>query len=163
MSRTLKKQDGDIILEDSNGRPSLIEGIEKLTQDAADALLTTFDAERQFGSQVEEVAVNNSKPGVLPVFSRGFLRQAVRDALERLLALQRLRSDQLTSYEAIKEIGIVRVYQTSKTGYVFWVDITPFAGPDKATSSFKVHLRHQFLNSARLGLPGGIQTDDTTK
>lgn len=162
MASTLKKKDGDIVLQASNGRPFFVEGNEKLAQDAADSLLTDYDPERQYGSTVSSIETANSNQAIVGMFNRGFIRQSVRDSLERLQALQLQRSDQLTSFEAIAEIEAVRVYQTSSTGYVFVVNVVPFGGLDKIPTSFKINLRHQFLNSSKPNLPGGIITDDTT-
>lgn len=161
MARTLKKRDGDIVLQAANGRAFLIEGNEKLAQDVGDSLLTDYDAERQIGSRISRLENANSTRGVIGLFNRGFIRQEVRDTLERLEALQRRRADQLTSFEAIQEIETVRVYQTSKTGYVFTVNVVPFGGLDRLPSSFKINLRHQFLNSSKPNLPGFVRTDDT--
>lgn len=162
MATTLKKRDGDIVVQNSNGRPYYVEGNEKLAQDCADSLLTDYDPERQYGSTVSSIETANSNRGIVGIFNRGFIRQSVRDALERLQALQLRRSDQLTSFEAISEIEAVRVYQTSRTGYVFVVNVVPFGGLDKVPTSFKINLRHQFLNSSKPNLPGTIVTDDTT-
>lgn len=162
MALTLKKRDGDIFIQSSNGRPFFVQGNEKLAQDAADSLLTDFDSERQYGSTISSIETANSHQAIVGIFNRGFIRQSVRDALERLQALQLQRSDQLTSFEAIAEIEAVRVYQTSRTGYVFVVNVVPFGGLDKIPTSFKINLRHQFLNTARPNLPGSIHTDDTT-
>jgi hypothetical protein len=161
MSITLKKKDGDIVLQSSNGRAFFIGGNEKLAQDSSDSLLTDYDPERGYGSTVSRIETANSGRGILGAFNRGFIRQSVRDSLERLQALQLRRSDQLTSFEAISEIEAVRMYQTSSTGYVFVVNVVPFGGLDKIPTSFKVNLRHQFLNTAKPGLPGSIRTDDT--
>lgn len=162
MSMTLKKRDGDIVLQSSNGRPFYVAGNEKLAQDVSDALLTDYDPERRYGSLITNVDTANSTRAIVGLFNRGFIRQNVRDALERLQALQRERSDQLDSFEALAEIEAVRVYQTSRTGYVFSVNVVPFGGLDKIPTSFKINLRHQFLNASKPGLPGGIRTDDTT-
>tara|TARA_Y100000817_G_C16724380_1_gene485082 strand:- start:202 stop:696 length:495 start_codon:yes stop_codon:yes gene_type:complete len=162
VSRTLKKVDGDIFLQPSNGRALLISGNEKLAQDAADSLLTDYDPERGYGSRISSLELANSNRSVALIFNRGFIRQEVRDSLERLQSIQRQRSDQLTAFEAVGEIGTVRVYQASKTGFVFTVNIVPSGGLDRIPLSFRVNLRHQSLSSSKPGLPGSIRTDDTT-
>ena len=162
MALTLKKRDGDIFVQSSNGRPFLVQGNEKLAQDASDALLTDYDPERGYGSNISSIETANAHRGIVGIFNRGFIRQEVRDSLERLQALQLQRSDQLTSFEAIEEIQAVRVYQTSRTGYVFVVNVVPFGGLDRIPTSFKVNLRHQFLTSSKPNLPGTVVTDDTT-
>jgi hypothetical protein len=162
MSKTLKKRDGDIVLQSSNGRPYYIQGIEKLSQDVPDALMTEYDPERGYGSQVSNLdQINARRSGPLGLINRGYIKTLVREALERLQQLQNTRIDQLTGFEAIKSIGTIRVIQFSRTGYIFFVDVTPYDGPDVIPTSFFIQLRHQFLPGAKPNLPGSIVTDDT--
>jgi|TARA_R100000656_G_scaffold104176_1_gene76144 hypothetical protein len=162
MSKTIKKADGDIVLKDSDGRAYWVEGIEKLSQDSADALMTEYDSRRGFGSLLTDNLFTNSPEfGGFGMITRGRIKSMVRDAVERLRDLQTKRPDQLSGFEAISDIGAIRVFQVSKTGYVFFVDIHPFAGPDKLTTSFTISLRHQLPPGARPNLPGSIVTDDT--
>jgi len=162
MARTLKKRDGDIVFDDSNGRPILIEGIHKLSQDVADALMTEYDPERSYGSQLANIETINSqsRSGPIGLVGRGYIKTLVREAIERLQELQNTRLDQLTSFEAIESIGTIRVVQFSRTGYIFYVDVTPFDGPDVVPTSFLVQLRHQFLPGSKPNLPGSAITDD---
>lgn len=162
MSKTLKKRDGDIVLQSSNGRPLYIQGIEKLSQDVPDALMTEYDPERGFGSQISNLdQINAKRSGPLGLINRGYIKTLVREAIERLQQLQNTRVDQLTAFEAIKSIGTIRVIQVSRTGYIFFVDVTPYDGPDVIPTSFFIQLRHQFLPGAKPNLPGSIVTDDT--
>jgi hypothetical protein len=162
MSRTLKKRDGDVVVQTSRGQYLLIEGIHKLSQDAADALMTEYDPERKMGSQLSNLGKLNGQANAaaLGMVNRGYVKSLVRDALERLRAQQNTRVDQLSSTEAISVIGTVRVVQLSKTGYLFSVDITPVSGPDISPTTFLIQLRHQFLASAKPDLPGSFLTDD---
>jgi len=163
MAKTLKKRDGDIVIQTSNGRPFYIDGIHKLSQDVGDALMTEYDPERKFGSQISNLDKINSQSNssALGLINRGYIKSLVRDAIERLVTLQNSRLNQLTSTEAIQTIGTVRVIQLSRTGYIFSVDVTPFSGPDVVPTTFLIQLRHQFLSSAKPNLPGAILTDDT--
>lgn len=162
MSKTLKKRDGDIVLQSSNGRNIYIQGIEKLSQDVPDALMTEYDPERGFGSQISNLdQINSRKSGPMGLINRGYIKTLVREAIERLQKLQKSRVDQLTSFEAIESIGTIRVIQFARTGYIFFVDVTPFDGPDVIPTSFFIQLRHQFLPGAKPNLPGSIVTDDT--
>lgn len=162
MSRTLKKRDGDVVVQTSNGQNILIGGIHKLTQDSGDALMTEYDPERKFGSQISNLEKLNSQSNsaALGMINRGYVKTLVRDAIERLRILQNTRVDQLSSTEAISTIGTVRVVQLSRTGYLFSVDITPSSGPDVSPTTFLVQMRHQFLASAKPNLPGAFLTDD---
>lgn len=162
MSKTLKKRDGDIVLQSSNGRFVFIEGIEKLSQDVPDALMTEYDPERGYGSQISNLdQINSRKSGPMGLINRGYVKTLVREAIERLQQLQNARIDQLTGFEAIQSIGTIRVIQLSRTGYIFFVNVTPFDGPDVIPTSFFIQLRHQFLPGAKPNLPGSIVTDDT--
>jgi hypothetical protein len=162
MSKTLKKRDGDIVLQSSNGRPYYIQGIEKLSQDVPDALMTEYDPERGYGSQISNLdQINARRSGPLGLINRGYIKTLVREALERLQQLQNTRIDQLTGFEAIQSIGTIRVIQFSRNGYIFFVDVTPYDGPDVIPTSFFIQLRHQFLPGAKPNLPGSIVTDDT--
>ena len=153
MSRTLKKEDGDLYINPSNGRGSYITGNEKLAQDVADVFMTIYDPERGYGFNLATIEDVNSHSSSLPGFSVGLIRSEVRDALERLEALQGDRSYQLNSYEAIKEIGTVHVYQASRTGYTFYVNVVPAAGGQNVKIGYRINLRHQFTGSPR-NLPG---------
>lgn len=161
MAKTLQKMDGDLVLSSSNGRYVWIDGIQKATQEVADALMSEYDPERNWGSQLSSIEkLNGSKSGPAGLINRGYIKTLVRDAIERLQLMQRKRPDQIDSYETIQSIGNVRVLQISRTGYVFFVDSQTAAGPDKLTSSFLVQARHQFLPGSKPNLPGSIVTDD---
>jgi len=164
MSRTVKKRDGDIVFNLSNGRQPLITGVEKLTQDAADALMTEYDPSRAFGSQAATLDAVNERnlSGSIGTLNRGLIKSFTREALERLSALQHLRGDNADPFETIKTIGTIRVIQFSKTGYMSFVNIEPEAGPVVDTSTFLVQLRHQFLSSSKPNLPGSVVTDDVS-
>jgi len=162
MATTLMKRDGDIVTQSSNGRQVMITGIHKLSQDVADCLMTEYDPERGYGSEIADLdQINSRKSGPMGLVNRGRIKSMVRDAIERLQQLQNTRVDQLTGFEAIQSIGTIRVIQFSRTGYIFFVDVTPHDGPDVIPTSFFIQLRHQFLPGAKPNLPGSIVTDDT--
>lgn len=162
MSTTLMKRDGDLVVQSSNGRQVTIKGIQKLSQDVADCLMTEYDPERAYGSEISNLdQINSSRSEALGMINRGRIKSMVRDAVERLQQLQNTRLDQLDGYEAIKSIGAIRVIRFSSTGYIFFVDVTPADGPDKIPTSFLIQLRHQFLPGAKPNLPGSVVTDDT--
>jgi len=163
MSRTLKKRDGDLVFSSSNGRQPLISGLEKLSQDAADALMTEYDPARAFGSQAATLEAVNAQAlsGSIGSINKGMIKSFVREALERLRALQGL-SLSPDPFETISEIGTIRVIQFSKTGYMSFVNIVPAAGPTVDPKTFLIQLRHQFLDSSKPRLPGAVITDDVS-
>lgn len=159
MSKTLKKENGDIVIQESNGRPYTISGIEKLTQEVADCLMITYDPSRDFGHELDQILGNNTRLSFLSVINSAYIRSRVEEAVYRLKALQKTRPDQIDDFEAIEKIRDVKVYQTGSTDYNFIVDVTPVAGPDKNILSFSVKLSHQLLSTAKANLPG-MSTDD---
>lgn len=160
MSQTLKKADGDLVIQDSNGRMYYIEGIEKLSQDVADCLMITYDPERDFGQELEQVLSHNTRSSFLNAINSAYIRQRVEEAIGRLQALQRSRPDQLTPYEAVDKINDIKVYPVGETGYAFVVDVSPVAGPDKNPMAFQVKLSHQMLDTAKPNMPGMVLNDN---
>jgi cytochrome oxidase Cu insertion factor (SCO1/SenC/PrrC family) len=155
MSLTLKKENGDLVVQESNGRMYYIQGIEKLSQDTADCLMVTYDPERDFGQELDKILTSNTRVSFLNVINNSYIKARVEEAVARLKKLQQSRPDQLNDYEAIERVSDVQVYTLEgPTNYVFVVDVTPVAGPDKNPQSFSVKLAHQLLGTARPNLPG---------
>ena len=113
MSKTLKKENGDIVIQESNGRPYTIGGIEKLTQEVADSLMITYDPSRDFGHELDQILGNNTRLSFLSVINSAYIRSRVEEAVYRLKALQKTRPDQIDDFEAIEKIRDVKVYQAS--------------------------------------------------
>lgn len=155
MAQTLKKENGDLVIQESNGRMYYIQGIEKLTQDVADCLMVTYDPSRDFGQELDTVLSNNTRVSFLNVINASYIKARVEEAIARLKKLQQSRPDQLNDFEAIDTVSDVQVYILSgATDFAFVVDVTPVAGPDKNPQTFSVKLAHQLLNTARPNLPG---------
>jgi hypothetical protein len=142
MSITLKKQDGDLEHLSSNGGMYYIQGIEKLTQEVADVLMTIYDPERGWGSQLNTLIGNVSKPGVIiDVIGQSLIQQAVDDAVDRLKQRQK-ETYLLTDIETV-DTSTVQVFTVDKTMYTFYLQVKPVSGPDQIPSAFSVHLRQQ--------------------
>lgn len=160
MSVTLKKADGDILIQGSNGRPSLIGGVEKLSQDLADCLMITYDPARDFGQELDTLIGVSSRHAFVNAINAATVRQRVEEAIQRLQSLQRSRPDQISDFESIERIKDIKVYPQGKTGYVFFVEVTPVAGPDVDQQKFTIRLGHQLLETAnKQAVPGGDKTD----
>lgn len=153
MSITLKKVNGDIFISDSNGRPYYIEKTEKLAQDIADALMTTYSPSRGWGSELSELVGKIISPSTLKPIGEAFIQKSVNDAIDRLIQKQQERSDQLDEYEIIDDFE-VQIFKISNTSYTFMLEITPLTGPNKSPLSFQIQLGHQLLNTAKINLPG---------
>lgn len=161
MSVTLKKADGDLLIQGSNGRPLLIGGVEKLSQDIADCLMITYDPARDFGHELDNLIGVSSRHAFVNAINASTVRQRVEEAVTRLQALQRSRPDQVNDFETIERIKDIKVYPLGKTGYVFFVEVTPVAGPDVDQQKFTVRLGHQLLESAnKQAVPGGDKSDN---
>lgn len=154
MSKTLKKEDGDILIQESNGRPYLVSGTEKLNQDIADCLMITYDPTRDFGHELDKLFISDSRLSFLGVITSTYIKNRVEEAINRLKSAQQSRQDQLNNYEAIDKIRDIQVFRLKNTEYAFIVDVTPIAGPDKNPASFSVKLGHQLLETDRKDLPG---------
>jgi hypothetical protein len=159
MANTLKKENGDIVIQESNGRPYYIRGTEKLNQDLADCLMITYDPSRDFGHELDNLLLNDTRLRFLNVITSTYIRNRVEEAISRLKTLQQSRLDQLANSEAIDSIRDIQVYQLKATDYVFIVDVVPVSGPDKDPLSFQIKLSHQLLDSASLNAPG-LSFDD---
>jgi hypothetical protein len=160
MSQTLKKADGDLVVLDSTGRMYFVEGIEKLTQDVGDCLMVTYDPERDFGQELEQILANNARTSFLNVINSAYIKTRVEEAINRLKSLQTSRQYQIDAYEMIDKIEDLKVYHIGKTGYAFVVDVSPVAGPDKNPLAFQVKLSHQLLDTAKINLPGMVLDDN---
>jgi hypothetical protein len=160
MSVTLKKVDGDIYIQGSNGRPQLIGGVEKLSQDIADCLMITYDPDRDFGHELDTVLGATSRHTFANVINASTVKQFVEEAIMRLRSVQRSRPDQVTDFESVDKVRDIKVYPLGKTGYIFFVEVTPVAGPDVNQQSFSIKLGHQLLETAGVEKLQGSNLDD---
>jgi hypothetical protein len=137
MSRTIKFQDGDILIP-SSGRPYLIDGSEKCEQDLAWQLMTEYNGEE--GSEI--AAVDR------PVYATrqiliSLIRQKVADAVSRLQNLQEDRIDQMTANELIQEIIALDVWQVEGLDFAFYVAVETEGG-GSVDRGYTIGLGHQF-------------------
>ena len=152
MSKTLKKANGDLVHQDSNGRMYYIEGIEKLTQEVADVLMTIYVPERGWGfNLVSQIGVV-FKPNILNAIGESFIQQAVEKAVDRLKEKQK-QTPLVSNYESV-ESATVQVFKLDNTSYTFYLQVTPIAGPDVVPTAFEVRLSHQIQSSDTSDIPG---------
>lgn len=141
MSRTLKFQDGDILIP-STGRPYYIEGREKCEQDVAWQLMTTYD-----GEEGSEVAAVDKPVYATRQILQSLIRQKVADAITRLKRLQQERLDQNPKAELIKRIIDLDVWQVEALDFAFYVALETEASTT-VTKGYKIGLGHQFSDDA---------------
>ena len=127
MTTTFKMSDGDLFF-DINGRLEYVEGFEKVSQDMAEVLLTNFDVDRNYGTEL--VLVDSS-----PVFniSQSQVTLYVTDAIERLRNLQRT-SSYTTLQEEIASIESIEVFKNDQTEILFGVAVRTSSGPSINTA-----------------------------
>jgi hypothetical protein len=114
--------DGDLFF-DVNGRLDEVENFDKVSQDIAEVLLTHFDVDRDFGSELALIDTS-------PVFniSRSQVTSYVLDAIERLRTYQRT-SAYTTAQEEIAAIEQIEVFQNDQTEITFGLGVLTTAGP----------------------------------
>lgn len=105
MSRTLKKSDGDLYIDRETGRPEFVTGPSKVDQELADLYLTKFDAERDWGSEIQ--LENFLNIDISKLKSTLFLR--VQQANKRLLSKQS-RDPALSASEKITNFDGTEIY-----------------------------------------------------
>lgn len=127
MASTFKMVDGDLFF-DVNGRLEAIEGFAKVSQDIAEILLTTFDVDRDYGSELALTDAN-------PTFNLGEAQVSsyVLDAVERLRNLQRTNNT-TTAEEEIASIDAVQVFKNDQTEVTFGLAVSTTAGPQVQSS-----------------------------
>jgi len=140
MTTTFRMADGDILF-DVNGRLETIDGVVKLSQDLAEVLLTEFDVDRDFGSELHLVETDPSFN-----ISEQQVSSFVADAVERVQALQR-SNENTTREEEIASIDQIEVQRNKQTEILFGVAVSTTSGNTVASQaairSKPVSLRHQ--------------------
>jgi len=140
MTTTFRMVDGDLFF-DVNGRLDAIDGAVKLSQDLAEVLLTEFDVDRDFGSELHTVETDPSFN-----ISEQQVSAFVADAVERVQALQR-SNENTTRDEEIAAIEQIEVNKNKQTEILFGLAVSTTEGTTVASQtairSKPVRLRHQ--------------------
>jgi len=152
MAKTLKKENGDLLIEESNGRLLYIEGIEKLTQEVADVLMTTYVPSRGWGSTLTSLIGATFRPNILNAIGEAFIQKAVEEAIDRLKQKQK-QTNLASNYEMV-ESATVQVFRLDSTSYTFYLQVSPVAGPDVSPTAFQIKLSHQIPTSTDIDIPG---------
>ena len=119
VSQTLRMKNGDLDFNRNTGRAELINGFEKASQDLADILLTVFDNERNYGSELADIEVASQFFDFITV---GLVQQKISESVNRLIALQQ-QDAQSTADERIESITALRVRQPQGTDIVFFLAV----------------------------------------
>jgi len=140
MTTTFRMADGDLLF-DVNGRLEPIDGAVKLSQDLAEVLLTEFDVDRDFGSELHLVEADPSFN-----ISEQQVNAYVSDAVERVQALQRSNTN-TTRDEEIASIDQIEVFQNTQTEILFGLAVSTTEGRTVASQTAirnkPVSLQHQ--------------------
>lgn len=139
MSRTLRKSDGDLWIDRETGRPELITGPTKVDQELSDLYLSTFDEDRDWGSEIQISDFQNTR---FEHFKAAlFLR--VQQANQRLLAKQS-RDDYLSPTEKISGFGGVEIYIDRETQSGLFISIV-HVGDDSLAKTIGLDFKPQSL------------------
>jgi len=140
MTTTFRMADGDLFF-DVNGRLDAIGGAVKLSQDLAEVLLTEFDVDRDFGSELHLVETDPSFN-----ISEQQVAAFVADAVERVQNFQR-SNENTTRDEEIASIDQIEVNKNKQTEILFGLAVSTTEGATVASQtairSKPVSLRHQ--------------------
>jgi hypothetical protein len=106
-----------------NGRLEPIVGFEKVSQDIAEVLLTNYDVDRDYGS---ELGLTDASP----VFNiaESQVSSYVLDAVERLRNLQRTNPT-TTAQEEIASVDQIQVFKNDQTEVSFGLAVSTTFGP----------------------------------
>lgn len=160
MSWTLKKEDGDILVENSTGQVRRIFNEEKATQDVADVLMTDLDPERKFGSNLSKIPGQSSGPNILSPFGNIRIQDECRNSIQRLIDIQN-NDGNLSRGEAIEELYDIRVIKTNRTDYLFNLRVKLYEISEPRNFNFKMLLGHQLLSSNKRNF-SNFGSDDFT-
>jgi hypothetical protein len=122
MAGTFRMIDGDIFF-DVNGRLEEIANFDKVSQDIAESLLTNFDIDRDYGSEL--VLTDTSTQFNV---TKNQVSSYVLDAIERLRSYQRT-NQYTTAQEEIAAIEQIEVFQNDQTEITFGLSVVTSAGP----------------------------------
>lgn len=130
MSHTLAVANGDLDIN-ALGSCDLISGQDKLSQDVAEALLSDYDYERDYGGKLQTMVV----PGL---GAKAMVSSEVQRILTRLQSMQSQDSS-ITSDERISSVSDIKVVMDKSDAH-FEVSINT-ANASKLTMSDVVRLR----------------------
>jgi len=158
MSSTLKVSNGDLYIDEVTGQPSLIDGVEKCSQDVAEVLMTDLLQKNRSGltfrrSYGSELASLNTPTFFSGNFGKPLVGRKIQEAIQTLIEMQGLDSN-VTDDERIDRIGRLAVEAIDASSYIYFVEvIVKSESPVPSVSNLEaVKLDHQFaLPSAMVG------------
>jgi hypothetical protein len=118
MSVVLKKADGDLFIDRETGRSALVSGPSKVDQEMASLYLTEFDADRQWGSNLD---IKTFGPVGNKANFKSILYLRVQQANARLIAKQGRDLTLDPDNEKIQQFSNVQVKITEDGGGMFLV------------------------------------------
>jgi hypothetical protein len=153
MTKTFRMVDGDLHF-DINGRLEEIEGIQKLSQDVAEVLLTQLETGRDFGSELHVVEAD-------PAFniSEQQVASFVSDAVDRLQQLQRTNPN-TTRAEEIAAIETIEVFKNDQTEILFGLALRTTEG---STVASEIAVRQRPVSLRHLMPPSISEQDQDTR
>lgn len=130
MTVTFKVVDGDVVVDQSSGRPVLITGREKLRQDLRQ-MLTQRRGANGFGAGLDDIVALVADAVVIQSeITRRIRRgaQVLQSLQDRFHANQRSPEERLSGIAALQVGQAVQDGQRSRTSYAFRVEFRSVAG-----------------------------------
>lgn len=117
--KTLKVANGDIVISESQGQPTYVEGLEKAGQDVAGEILTSFSADWQEGNEVLTAGI-----GKVSANNEAQVEQYLSEAINRLI----VRSNVAQLDEKVVDIRQVKTRTIGLTTIVFFAEVEYSSG-----------------------------------
>lgn len=151
MSETFRISDGDLWVDPVTGRLALIDGIEKCSQDIAEAIMVDSQQSNRSGVAFsrplgsELARVGTERPLLFGgVIGKPMVAKKVQEALVRLQTMQG-RDPNITPEERIASISRLVVEALNVTDYIFFVECMVESGDRAIAHNLRpTSLNHQF-------------------
>ncbi len=138
MSTTIRMFDGDVFLN-SAGRGEELTGADKAAQDLAEILMTPFDSDRDYGSELADLDIPQP---VSALVGKSLITRKVDEAVQRLIRFQQA-DPYATAQERIEKLHKIVVEQFETSSFLFWVNVLLEDQTILGDRVLAVSLRHQ--------------------
>lgn len=167
MSTTLKISNGDIDIDQVTGAASVINGVDKCSQDVAEVLMidriqpkTSRSAaafKRSYGNELASLQAPTFFSGVV---GKPLVAQKIQEAIQSLIELQDADPN-IDDAEHIDHIGRLLVEQLDVTDYIYFLEVVVRSGGTvpTVTNLSAVKLEHQYaMTSGAVDVPDNAQS-----
>ena len=155
MGITFQISNGDLYINPATGSSKTIDGLQKVSQDVAEAILLDFNVERNYGNDINPSGKQTGS-AVIGVVSPIDIKARIHAAIERLRRLQ-IADEYLTDDEEIITIKSLQVeFSDSGTTVNFFLELVVRSGK-LVTQQGAINLKPTSLSHVD---PKGLFTND---